>query len=126
MISPTETLSAAVTRAKNSTFSTKHHGGLDAATAAAASAERGVMQRLFFDLFRRMYEKREKDENVTSTAEASILEILCDKVRDLLAVTAPLPLRTIPATSMHQPLPAGHCSSASAPNKLRTWRGFHT
>ncbi|KPA85727.1 putative Kinesin [Leptomonas pyrrhocoris] len=91
MIGPTEALSAAVANAKGAALSTR--GGSTPSTSATtsttiASAERGIMPRLFTDLFQRMREEREKDASVTFTVEASFLEIYCEKVRDLLAIAA--------------------------------------
>lgn len=91
MIGPTEAVTAAVAAAKGATGTTaaaKGSSGSNGGSTAAdtAAAERGIMPRLFSDLFRRMREERAKDESVTFTAEVSFLEIYCEKVRDLLAV----------------------------------------
>lgn len=92
MIGPTEAISAAVASAKGAaaaasvkatTISTVSSG-----SPITEDAERGIMPRLFTDLFRRMREEREEDESVSFTTEVSFFEIYCEKVRDLLAVTS--------------------------------------
>ncbi|KPI89439.1 putative kinesin [Leptomonas seymouri] len=85
MIGPNEALTAAVANAKGLSSSTKSNTNNMSIT-TLASAERGIMPRLFTDLFRRMHEERDKDETVTFTVEVSFLEIYCEKVRDLLAI----------------------------------------
>ncbi|KAG5504969.1 hypothetical protein JKF63_04416 [Porcisia hertigi] len=55
---------------------------------SVVTVEQGIMPRLCSDLFRLMREEREMDEGVTHSVELSLLEIYCEKVRDLLTVSS--------------------------------------
>ncbi|KAG5505456.1 hypothetical protein GH5_03482 [Leishmania sp. Ghana 2012 LV757] len=90
MIGPTEALSvvAGPTAASSGGSSYSPSQARRGSLTAAPTEEQGIMPRLFSDLFRLMREEREKDDGVTHTVELSFLEIYCEKVRDLLAVSS--------------------------------------
>ncbi|CAJ1014296.1 Kinesin motor domain/Microtubule binding, putative [Leishmania lindenbergi] len=109
MIGPTEALFASTGANPSSSGSSSHNPA--PTQRDSLTAEQGIMPRLCSDLFRLMREEREKDEDVTYSAELSFFEIYCERVRDLL--TTPQSVAAASSNNTH------FGTSASASGSLR-------